>query len=384
MHVLMVCDTLNGHNGSTKMFLKTAEGFSKRGDEVFIISFGKTIDWTDLNEVPLGVPHRILESKSHRILKSAFIRLIFGKKTFFKVDDTPSLLQQFRLWRIIGEIGFTPDLVFFLNMWCSLPLLLKSKSEVPKSCILLHEAPIFEEVPIIERMVLLSYVKMLFRKTSKMISTSDQTANNTKLRLGIASSTIYHIAFDSPKSDQKKENLIIADSRWTKEREPEFLLGIVKELPDMKFIMHGKFVDQQVRIALLREIASKNLSHRLQLIDGTSDIELVELYKRAKFYVRWAGRHEDGIGAGIINAVSYNCIPIVDDKLGSAKFVSKNISTKLVVTREPTSFVEAINFVLNDVDTYNHVMQRIRECQRNFTFEKYASLIANACFDEPV
>ena len=145
MRVLMVCDTLSGHNGSTKMFLKTAEGFSKRGDEVFIISFGKTIDWTDLNEVPSSVPHRILETKSHGILKNALIKLIFGKNTFFKVDDTPSLLQQFRLWRIIRENGFIPDLVFFLNIWCSLPLLLKSKSEAPESCILLHEAPIFEE-----------------------------------------------------------------------------------------------------------------------------------------------------------------------------------------------------------------------------------------------
>jgi glycosyltransferase involved in cell wall biosynthesis len=75
------------------------------------------------------------------------------------------------------------------------------------------------------------------------------------------------------------------------------------ELPDVSFVLAGKWVDDSVDE--LRRIATDNV----RLAGWVGDEELLDLYRRAAVYVQ-ASQHE-GFGVSVAEAMLAGCIPVV-------------------------------------------------------------------------
>ena len=96
--------------------------------------------------------------------------------------------------------------------------------------------------------------------------------------------------------------------------------------------MHGIFTNDKIKEKLIKEITLKD--YNIQLISNDSDEDLQYLYQKALVVIRWSAFHESGNPLSIFNAISFNCIPVIDKSLGPSSFISENISSDLVVNRE--------------------------------------------------
>jgi glycosyltransferase involved in cell wall biosynthesis len=76
-----------------------------------------------------------------------------------------------------------------------------------------------------------------------------------------------------------------------------------RELPDVRFVFAGKWLDSAVEE--LRAVAPANV----ELTGWLPDEELRDLYRRARVYVQ-ASRHE-GFGLAVAEAMLAGCVPVV-------------------------------------------------------------------------
>ena len=81
----------------------------------------------------------------------------------------------------------------------------------------------------------------------------------------------------------------------------------------------------------------------------------------------------EGNSLSIIDAISYNCIPVIDKNLGIANFIEDNISPYLVVNGNAEEFTKIALKLLNENDFYKEILNNVIKCKKNYSWEKYAN-----------
>ena len=94
----------------------------------------------------------------------------------------------------------------------------------------------------------------------------------------------------------------------------EAFIASARYLPDVKFVLIGKWVDEAVDY--LKKIASANV----EFAGFISNERLVEYYKNAKVYVQVSG-HE-GFCDAMAEAMTYECVPVVSERGALPEIVS--------------------------------------------------------------
>lgn len=365
MNILIVIDVLNGHNGTFKIMRNIAYGFRKYHN-VRILFFGKSNDYENVLSLLAGFDYDII---SHRIIDSLELPLkIFITKSHnnFNYDDIPSLFAQIYLNRYIKKTKCNPDLIVFSSYFASVSLIL---NRYYKNIVLLHEAPVFDDFKFVTNKILETYVKFIGNRT-KFLSISEGTTLKTNKKFKFNITTLPPIAFLDSEEEYRKEKLILVDTRWTSDRQPEFILEVAQRIKGFKIIMHGIFTEEKLYYRMSDEIKSKLLN--IEMIANDTEEELQNLYKKAIIVIRWSGKHETGNSLSIINAISYNCIPILDKDLGIANFVANNISRDLVVEKNPDCFAKIISKLSKDNEYFSEIEQNLINCKKKFSWEKYA------------
>lgn len=365
MNVLIVIDVLNGHNGTFKIMRNIAYGFSKNHN-VRVLFFGKSNDYKNVISLLDGFDYDII---SYRIIDSIEmpIKILITKShNNFNHDDIPSFFAQFYLTRYLKKTKFGPDLIIFSSYFASVSLIF---NKYHKNIVFLHEAPIFDDFRFIINKIMQTYVRFIGNR-AKFLSISEGTTLKTNKKFKFNMATLPPIAFLGSEEEYKKERIILVDTRWTSDRQPEFIIEIAERIEGFKIIMHGVFTEKKLFYELLDKIKSKGKN--IEIIANDSEKDLQNLYKKAIIVLRWSGRHETGNSLSIINAISYNCIPIVDQNLGIANFIAKNISRDLVVKKDPDSFAQRILKIDSDKEYYYKMRQNVINCKNKFSWENYA------------
>lgn len=368
MRILIVEDVLNGHNGTFKLMRNIAYGFKKNND-VKIIYFGKTGDYKNVLSMLDGFDYTILSKKYLNFLEKKIKLLIIGKRKNINIDDMPSFISELYLFKYLKKIKFYPDIIIFSSYFASLSIIFNNQ----KNIIYLHEAPIFDDFNLFIRYAIYLYLKILSFKT-KYVSISEDTSIKTRKKFKFGIITEPPIGFIDNNENYIKEKFILIDTRWTGDRDPLFVLKMCK-YTNIKIIIHGIFTDKNIENELIEEI-NKN-KYNIELISNDSDENLLNLYKKALIVLRFSGLHESGNSLSIFYAVSYNGIPIIDNKLGLSKFIANNISEELVVERNPESFAEIINKILNNEDFYIKLLNKIIKTKKEYSWSNYADKLIN-------
>ena len=366
MKILVIEDVLNGHNGSFKIMRNIAYGFKKNND-VKIIYFGKSKDYKNVLPLLDGFDYHILFNKYISFLESTIKKIILKKHKNFKIDDLPSFFLEFYLFRYLKKINFSPDFIIFSNPLSSLVLIFSSKY---KSIIYLHEAPLFDDFNYVLRKFMYIYLNIL-NKRSTYISISMGTTSKVNKNFLFKIVTKPPIAFLDGDNYCNKEKFILLDTRWTATRKPLFILEIAQLMKNVKIIMHGVFSDNEIKNEL--NIIIKKNKYNIELISNDTTEELIDLYKKAMIVMRWSGLNETGNSLSIIDAISYNCIPVIDKNLGIANFIKDNISPYLVVNGNAEEFTKIALKLLNENDFYKEILNNVIKCKKNYSWEKYAN-----------
>lgn len=371
MNILIVIDVLNGHNGTFKIMRNIAYGFRKNHN-VRIIFFGRSKDYKNVLSLLDGFNYDILYSKFLYSIEKLFKVSITNKHANFKVDDIPSFLVQFYTFEHLKRLDFDPDLIIFSSIFSSFSLVLNDNK---KSAVILHEAPLFDDFNFVIRSIMQIYVKMIGKRT-KYLSISNMTTQKTNRKFKFDIVTKPPLAFSDPGNDLKKEKIVLLDTRWTADRDPLFAIELAKKINGLKIVMHGIFTDEAAYKKLKDEITSKG--YNIASIANDSEEDLEDLYKKALIVLRWSGKHETGNSLSIMNAISYGCIPVIDEELGSSEFIMENISSDLVVKKDPECFSNIILKLIHDEEYYKNILRKVIDCKRKFSWENYANDLLKA------
>lgn len=362
-----MADVLNGHNGTFKLITNIAHGFNKK-HKIKLISYGKSNDYKNVSDLISDIDYEILmPNRIIGFIENRIKNIITKKHSNFQPEDIPSIFAQFSLYKHLRKINFSPVIIIFTNIFSSFSLLKKNK--FTKNIVILHEAPIFDDFNIIFRTFLHKYLDVLNRK-SLFVSISDLTTKKTENYYNYNVITKPPIGFVNHNENFKKEKFILLDTRWTFNRDPMFILKIAPLINNAKIIMHGIIMDKSLENELLNTI--KKNHYNIELIYNDDNNNLIKLYEKALIVLRWNGINETGNSVAFLDAISYECIPIVDRTMGISKFISENISSDLVVNKDEHEIAYIINKLIVDQNYYNIMLSKVKECRKSFSWEQYS------------
>jgi len=110
----------------------------------------------------------------------------------------------------------------------------------------------------------------------------------------------------------KKENIVLTVGQVKennlKRKGLENFVMAAKYLPDVKFILVGKFIDDSINY--LRSIAPNNV----EFTGFLPEEDLIKLYQKAKVYCQLSYQEGEGAGGAVGEAMACECIPYGDHK----------------------------------------------------------------------
>ena len=140
---------------------------------------------------------------------------------------------------------------------------------------------------------------------------------------------------------QRGDNLL-SFGRWQKEKNPEFLLDLVKSIPKVKLIIAGHWIDNSELKQFASKIKKYNLEKRIKLIPHYENEELAKLCGKARVFIH---PHFEAFGLAALEAASYGLPIIIPEKSGVTEMFQHGVHG---------FFPKTI-----DVDTYKKYITRL-------------------------
>ncbi len=174
---------------------------------------------------------------------------------------------------------------------------------------------------------------------------------------------------------EEKENSIIAVAMWDYGRKPEVYLDMIENVNDFTLYFAGNFRIKELEDEFVQEVKNRNLEGKVLLKKGLEESELVDLYQRSKFSVRF-GFGEYGPGMSVIESIQ-NCVPvIINSDLGTSDLV-QNFSAGLVMNNLDSNAISDFISKNNSKATYDLLQSNVKRLSETFSWKKHSqNLIA--------
>lgn len=385
LRLLIIKDVLSAHSGGVKLTLDIARSLQASGHKVKVIFFHSDRTEELIHREIADLDYEVYENKRLYFFSQLFqlpvIKLLL--KDAFKADDSVNLLSQLSFVRMMNKSREKYDLMISMSLWTGLVPILINSYYRHHSVLYFHEPPTFNGLPIPLSSFLRLYLRKLVKSVTLNISITGMMKKAIETSLGIDSAVLTD-AFSVKASIKKKDNYVLADTRWTFVRDPFFLISIAKEVKEAKFIMCGGFGSSDLRESFKERLAKEGLVDRVLVKEQNTEPELDELYSKATCYVRWSSKliDETGPSYGLIQAVSNGCVPIVSDNLGSAEYVRENVGNDFVVSNDPSAFAQVIKRLFSEPGLLTESYEKVIMWRNSYTGKEYAStLLSLAGFD---
>ena len=161
--------------------------------------------------------------------------------------------------------------------------------------------------PFLKRMV-----KFVLKNVDKILAVSEFSKHEIHKYLGIDEAEVIYNGIDAEKfyPQGNKENLVITVGfiSWEniKRKGLETFTKAAKYLPDTKFVVIGKAIDDSVNY--LKSIASGNV----KFAGFVSHRELLEYYQKAKVYCQLS--YYESFGMALAEAMLCECVPVATER----------------------------------------------------------------------
>ena len=177
---------------------------------------------------------------------------------------------------------------------------------------------------------------------------------------------------DIPKSTEfsKKENALIAVSMWDYGRKPELYLNIIEKISDFTLYFIGNFRIKELEKKFKDEIKKRKLEKKVIMKQGIMESELIELYQKSKFVIRF-GFDESGPGMAIIEAIQ-NCDPlIINSELGTGELVNR-YSCGIVLNDISAKSIKRFIEENNNENSYKILQDNIAKLSNDYSWKQHA------------
>jgi len=109
------------------------------------------------------------------------------------------------------------------------------------------------------------------------------------------------------KIPHKRGNLILAISRWQKEKNPLLLLQILKSIPKARLVIAGVWTNKNDLDQFQKATRKLKVNQRLKIISQFEKKDLAGLFRQARV---WVHPHFENFGLGALEAAAFGC-PII-------------------------------------------------------------------------
>ncbi len=143
--------------------------------------------------------------------------------------------------------------------------------------------------------------------------------NYLKKKYGIEAKIFGFGATNIRSIPKKRGNFLLSFGRWQKEKNPNFLLKILKTLPSAKLIIAGTWIVTEDLMKFKKAIKNANLEDRVILITHYDQKDLVYLCKKSRL---WLHPHFEAFGLAALEAANLGLPIIIPRKSGiTEKFI---------------------------------------------------------------
>lgn len=146
------------------------------------------------------------------------------------------------------------------------------------------------------------------------------------------------------KLPQKRQNYLIASSRWESGKNPNLLLEIAKALPKTPIIIAGNWTDKKDLATIRRKIQTENLTSQVTLKTDILPRDLTKLYIGA---LAWVHPNVEAFGLGGFEAASCGCPVVMPQGSGLSQILKDKRDGFFPQNPTVGDFIKPISILVN-------------------------------------
>ncbi len=357
-------------SGAQKVAIEEAKKFKQLGHDIKLVFLRKTNSGNVYLPLLEGIDWAVMAEDS-----SSFFTPIYDRITgLFMPDRRGEGRVDYDLIRAFPEyiINYKPELIICHDQWAGLAGYYTFRKYGIKYVTILHESVGEYNVPVLGR-IADRYEKTVLKKSQRVFTINERIEQSLESKWDISAIVNYHGMDSEEKRDYLlKEDLILLNSSWDANRASKVYLEILESLPNFEMKMVGRWIDSSLKTKYEKLVAQYKLKDRLELLENLGERELMELYIRSKYLIRF-GYRENGNPHGIIDSISHGTVPILNSELGIATIIRKYEAGIVVDSIDSVPVVEAITRTNNPIE-YSKIQENMNELSTTYTWKNHCEL----------
>ena len=353
--------------GAQKIAIKEARELQSMGNDVELIFLrGKRLP--EYDELLKGINYKIISETGNSLLSPVY-QYITNK---FMPDRGSESRVDYNLIRKFPEYIKNKDIDYIIchDQLAGLAGYYSFKKFGIKYSVFIHERLSLNNNSILSRLWH-NYEHKILENAVKVFSITEKVAKTVEEIQNIEAVANYP-GMDINRITEfgGKENALIAVSMWDYGRKPELYLDVIEKIPGFVLYFVGNFRIKELENKFKDEVKKRELEKRVIMKQGIKESELIELYQKSKFVIRF-GFGEYGLGTSVIEAIQ-NCDPlIITSDLGTAELVNK-YSCGIVLDNINTDDIKKFIDENNNENSYRVLQENIVKLSNDYSWRKHA------------
>lgn len=173
------------------------------------------------------------------------------------------------------------------------------------------------------------------------------------------------------KTPKKKNNYIMVITAWKRGKSPEYLLELMRELPNMHIKMVGKWLDPDYKREFEALIDSENLAEKIEIVGEVNEAELSDYYARATALLQT--NDDRGFGMPAMEAAGNGTTFIIPKGQGVGALFTEGVHGFYTKEKNTKQIVPILKNIIND-DQKAKAMGRSawEEVRANYSWKQHA------------
>ena len=360
--------------GVEKIAIEQAKALREIGEEAYLLVLRRkgVIDdaFLDLRE---NVPTMYLDDRLPRFLTISFKFPVFSFFSFFHITYPffiPSIIKKNEFDYLIVHGTYTAFTA--INI--------KKRKNIPYSVFLWDPISyILSRVYNSKLSVFLAFFRMVASKLdTSIINNADEVLVGGDAHNAFIKQTnpkkIIHIITPSVhpiQKQQKKEDYVLMVTAWKKGKNPEYVIELVKKMPEIRIKMVGKWLDPEYKDAFIQSIKKEKVSNNIEIIGEVTEKQLVQYYAHALVLLQT--NDDRGFGMPALEAAGHGTTFVIPEGQGVCNLFENTIEGYYTKEKDTEQIVAYLQNLFKDKQLAKRMGEAgLIKVHKNYSWENHA------------
>jgi glycosyltransferase involved in cell wall biosynthesis len=192
--------------------------------------------------------------------------------------------------------------------------------------------------------------KTVLSSADAAIALSKFTAGQIFDEYGVRSEIVYPGCTPLKKIPSKRDDFVLAASRWDPGKNAETLIEIAKGIQNAHFVMAGSWFPPEYRQIFEQRLRREGMNDRFHIAGTMTEEDLMKQYSSARVYVH---PNAEPFGMNILEAAAHGCPIVAPAKAGAAELFEENVhgfftNTVIYHKADAEDYIPKIKALLRD------------------------------------